>query len=380
MSFEAAERVARALMYEGYLLYPYRKSALKNQRRLAFGSLYPQDSGDRSSARLEILVRAERVHVRVLFLQWARREEPGEPPWLEAVERSVDVGPLSLADLARADELVTFTFPATRWRAETAVLATQTVGGTLQISAQEAAPGVSKLRAVIQNRSEPPPSPDDLDATLWSFASAHVLVHAEEGEVCSLLEPVDELRMPAALCKNDGLWPVLVGDPARPSTLLGSPITLYDFPKLAPESPGDWFDATEIDEMLALRVRTLTDVEKEQARRTDPRARRILERSERLTEPQLAALHGAWREPSRTIDRHGVQPGDRVRLRPRPGRDVFDIALAGELATVLSLEEDFEGRRFCTVTVDADPGRDLGEKGQHGHRFFFDLEEVERVP
>src|SRR4051812_3831007 len=131
--------------------------------------------------------------------------------------------------------------------------------------------------------------------------------------------------------------------------------------------------------MLALRVRTLTDAEKEQAKNTDPRARQILERSEALTDEQLLSLHGAWREPVATAASGSPQPGDRVRLRPKSGRDVFDWALAGELATVISLEQDFEGRRYCTVTVDADPGRDLGVTGQPGHRFFFELEELEPV-
>ncbi|HEY4159508.1 MAG TPA: hypothetical protein VGM29_15470 [Polyangiaceae bacterium] len=379
MSFEAAEKIARALMYEGYLLYPYRKSALKNQRRVAFGSLYPEVSSERSRAQLEVLLRAERVRVRVLFLHWARRQDPNEPAWLEAVDRAVDVGPFSLALLLKETKHTSFTFPAARWRDGSSELVSDSVTGSLQLSAEEVARGVSRLRVVLQNCAVGPTFADPERATLASLASAHVLVQAEAGEALSLLEPPDALQDAAARCKNDGLWPVLVGERALPNTLLGSPITLYDFPAVAPESQGDYFDATEIDEMLALRVRTLTEDEKEQARRTDPRARRILERTEQLSEEQMGSLHGAWREPPRSANSGGLEPGDRVRLRPRPGRDVFDLALADELATVISLEQDFEGRRFCTVTVDADPGRDLGVQGRPGHRFFFELEEVERV-
>jgi hypothetical protein len=176
---------------------------------------------------------------------------------------------------------------------------------------------------------------------------------------------------------------VLVGAAGDAHTMLASPITLYDFPAVAPESPGDYCDATEMDEMLALRVRTLTELEKEEARRTDPRARSIIDRSEALSDPELANLHGAWREPvalpNSALGERVLRPGDRVRLRPRPGRDILDLALAGELATVLSLEQDFEGRSYCTVTVDSDPGKDLGALGQPGHRFFFDLDEVQPV-
>jgi hypothetical protein len=158
--------------------------------------------------------------------------------------------------------------------------------------------------------------------------------------------------------------------------MLASPITLYDFPVVAPESPGDFYDATEMDEMLALRVRTMTDSEKAEARFTDPRARQIIERSEGLPEAELLGLHGTWREPWVA---EWPRPGDRVRICPKPGRDVLDLALAGELATVVSLEQDAEGRKYCTVTIDADPGRDLGLLGQPGHRFFFELEELERA-
>ena len=131
---------------------------------------------------------------------------------------------------------------------------------------------------------------------------------------------------------------------------------------MAPESPGDFFDGTEIDEMLALRIQTLTDAEKRQMAAGDPRTRALLDRVEGLTGPGLARLHGAVRDP---------RPGDRVRLRPSGRADAFDLLLAGKAATVASVETDFEGRSYVTVTVDDDPGRDPGAIGMPGHRFFF---------
>jgi hypothetical protein len=71
--------------------------------------------------------------------------------------------------------------------------------------------------------------------------------------------------------------------------------------------------------------------------------------------------------------------GDRVRLRPRAGGDVFDLALAGKTAVIEAIEEDYEGRTHLAVVVDDDPGRDLGMLRQPGHRFFFSLDEVERI-
>jgi hypothetical protein len=75
-----------------------------------------------------------------------------------------------------------------------------------------------------------------------------------------------------------------------------------------------------------------------------------------------------------------VRQGDRVRLRPRGRADILDLVLAGMTATVESIEQDFDGRVYLAVTVDDDPGRDLGELRQPGHRFFFQPEEVEPLP
>lgn len=74
-----------------------------------------------------------------------------------------------------------------------------------------------------------------------------------------------------------------------------------------------------------------------------------------------------------------VKPGDRVRLRPRKGGDIFDIALAGKVATVESIEQDYEGGSHICVVIDDDPGRDIGMMRQPGHRFFFAVSEVETM-
>lgn len=77
------------------------------------------------------------------------------------------------------------------------------------------------------------------------------------------------------------------------------------------------------------------------------------------------------------IGPYELREGDRVRLRPRGRADIMDLALAGRVATVASVEQDYDGRVYLAVTVDDDPGRDLGELRQPGHRFFFSPEEVE---
>jgi hypothetical protein len=182
---------------------------------------------------------------------------------------------------------------------------------------------------------------------------------------------------------------VLVGEEGQRDTLLSSPIILYDYPRVAPESPGDLFDSSEIDQLLALNILTLTEDEKAEMRATDPRARRILERTEALTARDFMSLHGTIRDlqvlerpvPGRVVvGGVEVSAGTRVRLRPRPGRDIFDLALAGKTAIVESIEQDYDERVHLAVTPEDDPGRDLGQARLIGHRFFFAPEEVEPLP
>jgi hypothetical protein len=196
------------------------------------------------------------------------------------------------------------------------------------------------------------------------------------------------------MCKNEGTWPVLVGDEESGdrSTMLSSPIILYDYPKIAPESPGELFDGTEIDEILTLRVMTMTDAEKEEMRQTDERARQILERTESLPEERLLKMHGVVRELRsfdddffrndrrlEVVEVNGVQlrAGDRVKIQPKSRADILDIALQGKTAMIEAIEEDAEKRIHLAVVLDDDPGKDLGFMRQPGHRFFYTLDEVE---
>jgi hypothetical protein len=109
------------------------------------------------------------------------------------------------------------------------------------------------------------------------------------------MDPPDDLQAAASGCSNIGLWPVMVGEADERDAMLASPIILYDYPQIAPESAGDCFDGTEIDEILALRVITMTDEEKAEARRTDPRARALLDRTEGLSDEHMMKLHGVLR-------------------------------------------------------------------------------------
>jgi hypothetical protein len=384
IDFAHVEPLVRAVLYEGYVLYPYRASSVKNRQRWTFGGLYPRAWSERGEGdpwwlRAEVLVLggdATRIGGALRFLEVAPRAEGddarGEPQ--SAVERRVEIAPRPIpAWLSGA--------PAQRFAFGPMV-------GEVEATAERVGLDLVRARVTVRNLT-PLPHPSSCDrapAMDRSFASAHVLLGVEGAlgelaEIVSLTDPPAHLASAADGCANVGVWPILAGPPGRRDTALASPIILEDHPRIAPESPGDLFDATEIDEILTLRILTLTEAEQAEVRATDPRAAAILDRTLALGDEALRALHGAMRAEREDPARNGgvLTRGARVVLRPRGGADAFDVVLAGRAATVASIERDVEGRTFVAVTVDDDPGRDLGRAGQPGHRFFFRDDEVEVV-
>lgn len=379
-SDSAAESIARAVLYEGYILYPYRPSAIKNRHRFGPGGLAPQLVAERSGEpwflRTEFLLRGREdseLTVRVRFLHPVARNGGGSPDYCEAVEREVCVTHVRIAELSVLHSTV-FTFQAERSVRESLDGRVERVQHDVEFSIErymvKVAPNLFRVTVRVCNRTAFAGS-DRKEVALRTLNAAHVALRVRGSEFVSLTDPLEELREAANHCRNEGVWPVLVGEPGACDELLAAPIILPDYPRIAPESTGDFFDGTEIDEMLALRVLTLTDAEKREMAAADPRAAAILERVESLAPEQLRNLHGAIRAPRQP------RVGDRVRLVPRGRADAFDVLLAGKCATVVSVEVDFEGSTHLAVTIDGDPGGDLGAAGQVGHRFFFRPDEVE---
>ncbi|MEO8700993.1 MAG: hypothetical protein ABI867_13175 [Kofleriaceae bacterium] len=325
----------RTVLYEGYSLYPYRPSALKNQKRFAFGSIYPrawaERTGEPFTLRAECVVdggHAVTIAIRYLLL---RRGGGAE-------EKTIELGEHALV-----------------------------AGSTGAVAICDAGDGLWRIAVELENTAAIDPAADREAAMDVTMASTHVIVRSLGGLAVSAIDPPARAVAAIACCRTLGLYPVVV---AR-DTVLMSPIVLADFPELSEHSPGDFFDGTEIDEMLTLRVLTLTDAEKREACASDPRVAALIARTEALGIEATARLHGATRI--------GPQPGTRVRLRPNRRADAFDVILAGKLATVSKLERDLEGRVYCAVTIDDDPGADLGESGMPGHRFFFAPDELEVI-
>jgi hypothetical protein len=435
---ELVDAIVNAVLYEGYILYPYRASAKKNRQRFTLGRVYPeaysvaQNGAEPCFMQTQCLVEGSSptLEINVHFLHPMARdvghlssaqnqdafqsvpelrvEDEIYQSWHEAAERNVRADGLPVRSLLGGFRNVPFRFAGHRTleqirdsedRPAGAILRRQeSVEGCLEIGAEPVDPAVWKITVRIFNRSPiPAGSLEDQGAVLMrTLASTHTILRVANGQFISLIDPLAGYAQAAAACKNIGTWPVLVGEEERHErdAMISSPIILYDYPRIAPESPGDLFDAAEIDEILSLRILTMTDQEKREMRHVDAQARRILERTEALPAEHFLKMHGAFRDvrqsdedffnPAARIQSvfvRGVElhAGSRVRIRPRGRADVMDMALAGRTAVVEALECDAEDRIQLALVLEDDPGKDLGMMRQPGHRFFYGVDEVEPV-
>lgn len=425
-----ARRVADAVLFEGYALYPYRASALKNRYRWQFGVLAPaavaEVAGDPTAQRTEVVLDAPddaqvRVTVRFLHLE-RRRVERGDGPasdevaelvvagrryvaWDEGTPREVVLPAHRLDALRHGRATIPVTFPGTTRRVPL-VEDGVTVGAVVRevralrgrVTVHAVADGtVDRLVVEVHNDTpwpgRPPATRDEvLPACLLG---THVVAVVDVGEFVSATSPPPGLADVASRCRNLHAWPVLIGGTGRAPTVLSCPVILPDDPAIAAQSHGDTFDALEIEELLALRIATLTAEEQEEASATDPRAAAIMARFGELRPEQLGPLHagmvaadaavpgvggaevpGDWSlllaaggpgGAQVMVDGTVVRAGTPVELRPAPGGDAHDLFLQGRRGTVVDVFEDVDGRHHVAVAIDDDPGRDLA-RGRH--RYF----------
>jgi hydrogenase maturation protease len=365
MNLDLVERIANAVLYEGYILYPYRPSAVKNQQRWNWGALCPRSYSEAQSGteawamQTECLVEGDphaTLDVKVRFLHLLEREvgvpnavsemrvagsDDGEiqssisdadfsvvpslevngnlfQTWQEAVERDVIMPAIKLSEAVAEAQRLTFEFQTSNGigplrdesSGQIAGIITrkqQTIEGAIEVRVDELTQSSSnrrsqetktfKINVRILNLTplEDANRKSRDEALMRSLVSTHTILGVRGGEFVSLLDPPDAFRGAAASCENTGTYPVLVGEEGARDCMLSSPIILYDYPQIAPESAGELFDGTEIDEILTLRIMTLTDEEKREMRGVDERARKILERTEMLPAEQLMKMHGAMR-------------------------------------------------------------------------------------
>ncbi len=324
MNIAQIKEIANAVLYEGYLLYPYRTSAIKNRQRWTVGVIYPraysEANGGREpwTMRTECLLRGQettRLDISVRFLHLLVRQassssahdatnEPSahlwdtfREPWEEGIEREISALDLSPHDLLRHPQCREIDFPTASLQDEPGgeIREQQTIQGTVSVTIEALENDLFKLCVQIENSTPGTASLSGQRVLRRSFVSTHTILQVREGSFISLLDPPEALQAMARGCRNVRTWPVLVGNEGECDAMLSSPVILYDYPRIAPESPGPLFDGTEIDELLTLRILTLTDEEKAQMRQGDERAREMLERTEALSPEQFMRLHGTIR-------------------------------------------------------------------------------------
>ncbi len=335
MKSEQIREIADAILYEGYLLYPYRHSAIKNRQRWTFGVIYPrvysegQGINEPWQMRTECLVTGSaeaKLDITMRFLHLLKHTtEQAEASsgyqhngarkiWEEGIAREIEAHDLSLHELTTQAQHITINFPAeqlvemgTGDETATTIRMQRAITGTMIISAEQIGEELFKVGVLIENTglingdggSEHDAGHKHVyqrdEVLLHSFVSTHTILQVQQGTFISLLEPPDELTAQAQACQNVYTWPVLIGQDGERDAMLSSPIILYDYPQIAPESIGTLFDGTEIDEILTLRIMTLTDAEKQEMRQADERVNALLERTEALTADDLMSLHGVIR-------------------------------------------------------------------------------------
>jgi hypothetical protein len=434
-NWDRARAVADAVLYEGYLLYPYRASSDKNQSRWQWGVVGPPGAadagigeGDSLSAQF-LVAEAGAVTLVVRFLQLQHRgaeRDTGARSYQPVDELTTPSGSFLSWDEAKETELPFDPFEfgggPKQWTQPITVPSgsdvEELVGGRLVRSRQEVRASLTVdveddgdlRRVTVTVRNTGAKAANKHDAIARSLIGTHVIAEAVGGEFISLLEPPERAAAAAAACRQHRCFPVLAGPPGETDLLLVSPIILYDHPEVAEQSQGALYDSTEIDEILTLRVMTMTDEEKAAARATDPLAAQLIDRCDAMSPEAMQRLHGVLRDPrvGEPADEPGLIPevpdgvewwdpladnavrpdidavlvngvrvarGSRVRLRPSRRADAQDLFVSGKTAHVTSVHEDVDGNQHVGVVVDDDPAGDLHD--WYGRYLYFAPDEVE---
>jgi hypothetical protein len=349
---ERARAIADAVLYEGYVLFPYHAAATKNRYRWQFGVLVPQPQVDlgvaeRARLRSQVLLRApegttlegvvrflhprrrqvERLAEHGRFVPVEELEVDGElhTTWEEGVEHEHRLGPHHLADLRRSGSTVALHLDETEeveqlHDADGAVIGrlvrtTEPVDLEITLGAHTLDGEVLRATAEVRNVTDwADPTAERAEIVRHGIAGTHLMLVAA-GEFASAIDPPAWAVPFSDDCDNQGTYPVLAGPEGDDQVVLSAPIILHDHPEVADESPGDAYDATEIHELLALCVQGMTDGEKRAARATDPRAAAVVDGADHLPPEIQARLHGVIRD---------LGPATGPRITPPAGRGDAD--------------------------------------------------------
>jgi hypothetical protein len=349
-----------SLLYEGYALYPYTPGATKNATPTPFGIVYPPAYAaalDSTHDHLELQCMVEgdgEVTAEVRFLLPSGERHQAEPHTL-AGPGEFERGPV------RVRTSLTVEPAGTRRR----------------------------VAYRVENLTSASPSLDRAEALGLSLISTHPILRAAGGA-----RFVSQLDAP---CDSVNTWPVLAspGD----DVMIGAAIVLPDHPRIAPESRGNLFDNTEIEEALVLHVHALSDGERAEIEEQDAAVKEMIDRALAVSPDEILDLHGrmqlrdpvtreppspsaAVRDPTRglpevEVDGVTFRRGGRVVVRPGVEADLQARMLEGRTVTVERIHRDYDGRVHLGVSVD-EPGHEvLRETGRFLWFFPPEVEVVE---
>jgi hypothetical protein len=338
--------LVESLLYEGYALYPYTPGATKNATPTPFGIVYPPAYAGQLESTfdhldLQCVVEGDdpRLTAEVLFLLPSGERHVAEAQRIEG-EGEFEIGGISVRTRLKESD------PLSR--------------------------GDSNRRRVsfrVENRTEVPEGLERGEALRHSLISTHPVLRVEGGRFISQLD---------APCESVNTWPVLASP--EDDVMLGAAIILPDHPQIAPESRGNLFDNTEIEEALVLHVQALSDEERAEIEQQDPAVREMIERASAVTPEELLKLHGRVelrdpvtrqppqpsadvRDPTRglpEVEVDGVifRRGGHVVVRPGLDADLQARMLEGRTVTVERIFRDYDGRVHLGVSVDQ-PGQEI---------------------
>jgi hypothetical protein len=382
-----------SLLYEGYALYPYTPAAMKNATPTPFGIAYPP------AYAADLPSTFDHIELRCVLEAPSDATLAGEVRFLaaaghrhEAFARRLALTSMSLGELLAGSGPGRSSLER-RFDREPGAGESLRVG--LELSVRRLAPGRFELALRVENRTPCAAGMDRAGALAHALISTHPILRVRGGG-----RFVSPLEHP---CPSVNTFPVLAG--AADDAVVGAAIVLPDHPQIAPESRGGMFDSTEIEEALLLHVKALSDAEREEIERDDPRVREMVARAAAATPEEVLALHGRMTlsdpaegerrsrvsesppveppgladptqgEPQAEVDGVTFRRGGKIVLRPGADADLHARLLDGRTATIERILIDYDGKTHLGVTIDGDAGQELLRDS--GRLLFFFPDEVE---
>jgi hypothetical protein len=330
------ENLTQTLLYEGYALYPYYRSAIKNQKPVPFGVIFPSDYNNyhehsHSNMQSQCIISGGddltvNIHVRFLHLRKTelfQADNKGDTyvpvvsleiggntyqaGW-QTIERKISTEDIPVSELISNCKIIPVEFDnmnegeiilnEEKEVAAKRIINVSEIKGSIKMEADavKEMPGSFRITVTVTNTTpvENAESVSRDEVFLQSFLSTHIILQTRQGEFISHQDPPEEWKHAIASCNNINTWPMLIDK--NNSTLLSSPIILYDYPEINPQSSGDLFDSTEIEEALLLHVNLLSDEEKKRIGSNDEKLQAMLNKVNSMTPEDLNIYHSMMKD------------------------------------------------------------------------------------